>query len=344
MNEGCVPSEGSNATIEVDPAKGWVSLNFISAAISKQPYFSLDEHWLWIYEVDGNYVEPARFVAAAISPGERFSAMVKLDQAPGTYTLRIPDSGFTQVISGFADVVYKGAENVTRPSQPYISYGGRPGDVALLHSYNTYNLTTDHMPPWPAAVPHTGDADDEFLLVVGRMNGTVQYTANTRYLYPAYFAADTPLLYYPDQDRGPAGDGLVLRTKNGSWVDLIVQVSTLYGDEAAGEHVFHKHGSKTWRIGQGRGVWNYSSVAEAIAARPEDFNLVNPGYRDTWMTAFSPVPVGGYWSVHRYFVDNPGPWLYHCHFELHLAAGMAIAILDGVDAWPEVPPEYALSF
>ena len=30
----------------------------------------------------------------------------------------------------------------------------------------------------------------------------------------------------------------------------------------------------------------------------------------------------------------------HCHFEIHLGGGMAVAILDGVDAWPEVPPEY----
>ena len=31
----------------------------------------------------------------------------------------------------------------------------------------------------------------------------------------------------------------------------------------------------------------------------------------------------------------------HCHFEIHLGGGMAIAILDGVDAWPKVPSEYA---
>jgi hypothetical protein len=30
----------------------------------------------------------------------------------------------------------------------------------------------------------------------------------------------------------------------------------------------------------------------------------------------------------------------HCHVETHLGAGMAVAILDGIDAWPDVPPEY----
>ncbi|KND88272.1 Laccase-1 [Tolypocladium ophioglossoides CBS 100239] len=52
--------------------------------------------------------------------------------------------------------------------------------------------------------------------------------------------------------------------------------------------------------------------------------------------------MGGYWSVFRYLSDNPGPWLFHCHIELHQMGGMSIAILDGVDVWPEVPPEYQI--
>lgn len=231
--------------------------------------------------------------------------------------------------------------------QPYVSYGGEAVlDVTTTDSYATYNLTGDHMVPWPATatLPYTGPPDEEYLLVIGRMNASIQYTMNTKYLYPAYFEADTPLLHLGPNATldDPAAEGLVIRTRNGSWVDIILQVSTLPGDTAAIEHVIHKHGSRMWRIGQGHGAWNYSSVAEAMAAEPASFDLVRPGYRDTWMTMFSPVPEGGFWTVHRYLVDNPGPWLYHCHFELHQMGGMGIAFLDGVDAWPEVPPEYAL--
>lgn len=100
---------------------------------------------------------------------------------------------------------------------------------------------------------------------------------NTKYLYPVDFQNDDPLLFYPDATRGTENDGLVLRTKNGSWVDLILQVSTLPGDTSAFEHFMHKHGSKTWRIGFGTGVWNYTSVEEAIQERPQDFNLETPG-------------------------------------------------------------------
>jgi hypothetical protein len=213
-------------------------------------------------------------------------------------------------------------------------------DITNNMSYTPYDLSTDTMIPWPAHPP-APVADEEFLLVMGRVGSPRKYTMNTTHLYAPGFKADRPLLFYPNDTLGTEDENLVIRTRNGSWVDLILEVATLPGDELAFEHIMHKHGSKTWRIGSGAGPWNYSSVAEAIKAEPQSFDLVNPGWRDSWMTVFSTVPSGGFWSVYRYQVTDPGPWLFHCHFELHLMGGMSIAILDGVDAWPEVPPEYA---
>ncbi|KID96727.1 laccase, partial [Metarhizium majus ARSEF 297] len=342
MQWGCVPSQGSNYTVQVDAADRWVSMNFVAAAANKQVDFSIDEHPMWIYEIDGNYVEPRQIVAAAITAGERYSVLVKLDKPAGSYTIRLPDSGATQVISGFANMVYQGAEEVLPETRPYVTYGGLDArEDTATQSYRPYNISSDKMPPWPANSP-AATADEEFLLVMGRAGAPHLYTMNTKYLYPMDFKADRPLLFYPNQTLGSEDDNLVVRTKNGSWVDLILQVAVLPGDGMAFEHIMHKHGSKTWRIGNGAGTWNYSSVAEAIAAEPESFNLKDPGYRDTWMTMFSPVPAGGYWSVFRYQVTNPGPWLFHCHFELHAMGGMSIALLDGVDVWPEVPAEYAI--
>lgn len=339
---GCLPATGSNATIDVDPADGWVSLNFIGAMSWKQVLPSIDEHPMWLYEVDGNRVEPQKFVSAAISSGERFSVMVKLDKPPGKYTIRLPDTGSTQVISGFADLIYKGA-NSGRLSEPYVTYGGLNATaLSAEDSYTPYIPQADNAVPYPPATPRTSPPDEQHLLVMGRLNSSYKYTMTTNYLYPIDFSAQHPLLYYPNETLNGPDKNLVIHTKNGSWVDLILQVSTVQGDLAAFTHVMHKHGSKTWRIGHGQGVWNYSSVAEAMAARPEAFNLKNPGYRDTWLTDFSPAPVGGWWTVLRYQVTNPGPFLFHCHIELHAMGGMAIAILDGLDAWPQIPPEYQL--
>jgi len=45
--------------------------------------------------------------------------------------------------------------------------------------------------------------------------------------------------------------------------------------------------------------------------------------------------------VLRYEVVNPGPFLFHCHVMTHVAGGMAVAFLDGIDDWPQVPAAYA---
>jgi FtsP/CotA-like multicopper oxidase with cupredoxin domain len=341
MQWECRPSSGSNYTVEVDPADGWASFNFIGTASNKQILFSIDEHLMWLYEVDGGYVEPQEFVSAAISSGQRFSVMVKLDKPPARYTIRLPDAGVTQVISGFANLVYKGAENSTRESQPYVTYGGQtPLGGTHTKSYTPNEAMTDTLIPWPAAAPALV-ADEEFHLLMGRTDASINYTMNTKYMYPPGFQADRPMLFYPNSTLGTEDDHLFVRTKNGSWVDLILEVAAVVDGELPPPHDMHKHGSKMYRIGEGAGRWNYSSVAEAIAAQPLSFNLVNPGLRDTWM--FAKTPPQGFWSVYRYHVTDPGAWLFHCHFEHHLMGGMAIAILDGVDAWPEVPEEYALT-
>lgn len=344
MQEGCIPSKHKNATITVDPhyANGWVSMHFVAAATIVQFTFSIDEHEFWLYEIDGNYVQPRKLVAATMSAGETFSIMMKLDQKPGRYIMRVPNSGASQVGTGFAEMVYKHSHN-KMPPKPWIEYNGTPlTEKAKNESYSPFILESDHMAPWPANKPRPGPADAEHLLVLGRMQAAYNYTMNTKYLYPINFQQDKPLLFYPNATMGTVDENLVIRTKNGTWVDLILQVSTLPGDTKAFEHFMHKHGSKTWRIGFGEGVWNYTSVAQAMKERPRDFNLENPGLRDTWITKFSQGLA--YWSVLRYYVDNPGPWLFHCHIELHLRGGMGIAILDGVDAWPhDIPLEYRLN-
>ncbi|KAJ6768199.1 LACCASE [Salix koriyanagi] len=56
------------------------------------------------------------------------------------------------------------------------------------------------------------------------------------------------------------------------------------------------------------------------------FNLVDPPMRNTVA-----VPVNG-WAVIRFVADNPGVWLMHCHLDVHIAWGLAMAFLveDGV--------------
>jgi len=330
LQSGCVASNGSTEIIKVDAADKWTSLNFISASTLKVPIFSVDEHEMWVYEVDGQYIEPKLVHTVQMFAGERYSVMIRLSQTPGDYTIRVADPGLTQIISAFATLRYQHApRNSNHTSVGYIDYGGQNTSASVIP------LNRDNLAPFPALAP-SPTADAEHVLYLSRFGAAWQYTLSGSAMYASDRDAYTPLLYHPNISDA-LDPSLVIRTLNGSWVDLVLQVGSLATEPIEFYHMMHKHSSKTWQIGAGTGLWKYASVAEAIAAEPGSFNLANPNYRDTFITSNQ----GESWIVLRYQVTNPGAWLFHCHIELHLAEGMAMAILDGVDKWPRIPEEYA---
>lgn len=59
----------------------------------KIPVFSIDSHPMYIDVVDGIYIEPQPAETVFLYNGERFSVMIKFDQVPGEYTIRVANSG-----------------------------------------------------------------------------------------------------------------------------------------------------------------------------------------------------------------------------------------------------------
>jgi FtsP/CotA-like multicopper oxidase with cupredoxin domain len=327
---GCVPSNGSTPIIEVDAKDRWVSLNFVMAATFMSITFSVDEHDMWLYEVDGHFVEPQKIQALNMYPAERYAVLIKLNKKKKDYTIRV-HSKLSQVMAGFGIFRYKNRDRSdTTPSKPFVDYGGwglTPDIIVLDAGYV-------HFPPFPPKPPGQ-KADQTIIMSLGRWTSAWKWTMSGKGIMPVDGDAYSPLLYDP-YGHSANDPTLTIHTKNGSWVDLVLRVGALPGEPAEISHAIHKHGSKTWFIGQGVGIWNYSSVEEAMKVEPQSFNLKNPNYRDMVMTTFS----GGAWFVLRYQVTNPMPCLMHCHVETHLSGGMGMVIMDGIDKWPAIPPEY----
>ncbi|KAI9762128.1 MAG: hypothetical protein M4579_000608 [Chaenotheca gracillima] len=327
LESGCVASSGSNETVEVNARDGWASINLISATSLKTLAISIDEHPMWVYAVDGRYIEPQPADVIRMFNGERYSVLIKLDKKPGDYTIRVSDTGLDQIISGFATLVYKGGKDIG-PSKPSINYGGDNLTADVLP------LDITHLPPWPP-VPVAETADAMHVLRLGRLDHAWEWTLDGDAVYEMDRSAYHPLLYSLNQADAKDKD-LTIRTLNNTWVDIVLQVGWSPEQPIEFPHSMHKHANKASIIGTGLGIWNYTSTAEAIAAHPDNFDLVNPMYRDTFVTSFD----GPSWVVIRYHVRNPGAWLFHCHIETHLEGGMSVALLDGVDHWPYVPKEY----
>jgi FtsP/CotA-like multicopper oxidase with cupredoxin domain len=153
--------------------------------------------------------------------------------------------------------------------------------------------------------------------------------------FPFSLNREEPLLFNPNELAKHDLSDLTIRNKNGSWVDIIV----LPQAPLQPPHPLHKHSNKFYVIGAGVGSWTFSSVAEAMEVMPHNFNLINPPIRDTYPT-LPVLPGMDTWVVYRYQVVNPGAFLFHCHVQPHLDGGMAVALIDGYDVWPDVPGRY----
>jgi FtsP/CotA-like multicopper oxidase with cupredoxin domain len=310
-----------------------VSYDLISPAGVSTFVFSIDEHPMWVYAVDGRYVTPTQVDALAIANGQRFSVLVKLDQSPGNYNVRSVVTGLNQLLNTTAILSYVngpkpapvstvGVGSVS--SQSYISING------LNATASTTFFNDSLAVPFPPVSP-APFADETYILRLNRWNASYRWFLGND-SYPLSLQYDKPLLFDPNA-QGPNSD-LTIRTKNGTWVDLIFSaVGPLQPT-----HPIHKHSNKFFVIGSGTSEWNYSSVAEAMRSIPQSFNLVNPPIRDTYTTPAAPG--GASWLALRYQVVNPGAFMLHCHIQVHLDGGMALALLDGIDEWPEVPDEY----
>ncbi|MCJ1399074.1 hypothetical protein MMC11_002276 [Xylographa trunciseda] len=329
LQSGCVGTNGSREVIEIDAFDEWVSLNFISAASSKAVIVSVDQHPMWVYAVDGVYIKPQLADTLFLYNGERYSAMVRLNQTPGDYTIRIANNLPDQLISGFATLSYKHGIH-TNGSIPYIDYGGNSVSTAVQKLDQTLLVPYNEPPPAPTA-------DATYILNLGRFGANWKWSMNNELAYNLTQDDSAPLLFNPNS-AGALNPNNTIRTKNNTWVDIIMQVNVAPENPAQPPHPVHKHSNKAYLIGSGDGIFNYSSVAQAMENIPENFNLETASLRDSFVTPA--ILFGPAWIAIRYFVQNPGAFFLHCHIQTHLSGGMALTIMDGVDVWPEIPPQY----
>ncbi|KAG0530940.1 hypothetical protein BDA96_05G230900 [Sorghum bicolor] len=143
----------------------------------------------------------------------------------------------------------------------------------------------------------------------------------------AFNFTDTALIPFgPEEMRlEPTNRGTVVRRfRHGAVVDVVFQSTAMLQSDS---NPMHLHGHDMFVLAQGIG--NYD------AARDEaKFNLVNPARKNTVL-----VPNLG-WAAIRFVADNPGAWFIHCHFEFHLAMGMAAVFIveDGRTPNTSLPP------
>ncbi|EXC03754.1 hypothetical protein L484_000972 [Morus notabilis] len=341
-------------------------LRIINAALNNQLFFKIANHTMTVVAIDASYTDPYETDVIVTAPGQTVDVLIKADQPVGSYYMAarpyisvplptvIPfDNTTTRGI--FA---YEGSEsnNSVMPTLPdfldtptahkfYTNLTGLAGGpqwvpVPLVvdeHMFVTVGLSTEPCEEINATCPNgqrfSASMNNESFVFpqnasmleayyYGRVDGvyTTDFPDNPPivfdYTNPSLSNVE-PLIFAPKSTK-------VKKLKFNSTVEMVLQNTALQARE---NHPIHIHGFNFHVLAQGFG--NYDAVSDSTK-----FNLVNPQIRNTIA-----VPSGG-WAVVRFQANNPGVWLVHCHLDVHLPVGLAMAFEVGNGPTPSstLPP------
>lgn len=238
------------------------------------------------------------------------SILVRLDQKPGDYAIRVTSLRNEQIIQGIgilryakdhprSDASASGIDAVPN-TRPWVHLNGSLVDHSLVAMDET------KLRPFPARPPPaTSDSTLKFFV---NMTGTSSWALN---IGPHQaFRQQLPPLLWDDDSRGETtySEGSL---RNGSVVDIIFE----NGANVTTQHPFHKHNNKAYIIGTGTGGFPWESVDEAIrfGGQAANFNFDDPPLRDGCRLGNQT----GDWTVIRYDIAFPAASMLHCHMIHH---------------------------
>ncbi|CAL9196280.1 unnamed protein product [Musa hybrid cultivar] len=335
-------------------------LRFINAALNQELFISLAGHTMTVVAADAAYTKPFATSVLMLGPGQTTDVLITTNQPAGRY-----------YVAARAYASAKGGPFDTTTTTAILEYSnsGRgqafPPAFPVLPAFNDTPAATTFAAgmrsPRPVKLP--GPVDHHLFFTVGLgllscppdrfcagPNGTrlaasmnnVSFQLPTRLSMlqgyhlgvPGVFTTDFPAV--PPVRFNYTGSNIsqamwqpergtkVYPLKYGSVVQIVLQGTGILAGE---EHPMHLHGYHFYVLATGFG--NFDPRRDAAR-----FNLVDPPFRNT-----VGVPVNG-WAVIRFAADNPGVWLVHCHLDVHITWGLAMAFLveNGVGALQSLEP------
>jgi laccase len=352
-------------TVTIPVKAGKTTLfRFINAALNTEMFVSIANHKMMVVGADASYTKPFSTSVIMIAPGQTTDVLVKMDQAIASYYIAARAYASAQGVAfdntTTTAILEYDCGCSTKPGpggiSPIFPYLPAFNDTATASAF-----TTSFRSPSEVKVPEPVDENLFFTVGLGLFNcrksqkcggpnGTrfsasmnnvsfvlpsqVSLLQAHRYGMEGVFTTDFPAIPpvqfdYTAQNISPALNQPVKGTKLyplkfGSVVQLVFQDTNIV---AAENHPIHIHGYDFYILAEGFG--NFDPKKDTAK-----FNLVNPPMRNTVA-----VPVNG-WAVIRFVADNPGVWLMHCHLDVHITWGLAMAFLveDGVGELESLEP------
>ncbi|XP_051122780.1 laccase-12-like [Andrographis paniculata] len=337
-------------------------LRVINAALNQQLFFKIANHKFTVVGADASYVKPFSTSVLMLGPGQTTDILVAADQNPARYYIAARayasaqnapfDNTTTTAILAYDNSPKNSQSKPVMPTMPafndtatataftasFRSPRRAPVPTKIDHSlFFTVGLGLINCPPKARARNCQGPNGTRFAASMNNVSFVLPSNFSLlqahRQGIPGVFTSDFPANppvrfdYTGNVSRAlwqPRRGTKVFRLKYGETVEVVLQGTSIFTAE---NHPIHLHGYDFYIVAEGFG--NFNAARDA-----GKFNLVDPPLRNT-----ASVPVGG-WAVIRFVADNPGVWLMHCHLDVHITWGLAMAFVveDGVGELQKLEP------
>ncbi|CAI0415630.1 unnamed protein product, partial [Linum tenue] len=350
-------------------------LRVVNSAMNQPLFFTIANHKFTVVGADASYVKPFTTSVLMLGPGQTTDVLISGDQTPGRYYMAARAYQSAQN-APFDNTTTTAILEYSKSSLVGIGGGSGGGEgkqsnpiMPILPAFNDTAAVTAFSASFRSLkeVNIPKEIDEDLFVTVGlglndcppefgsdrcqgpngtrftsSMNNVSFVLPQTTSLLQAY-QTDTPGVFttdFPDRppvrfdytgnvDRSlwqPIQGTKVYRLEYGSRVQVVLQDTSIVTAE---NHPIHLHGYDFYILAEGFG--NFDPDVDT-----GKFNLVDPPLRNT-----AAVPAGG-WAVIRFVADNPGMWIMHCHLDVHISWGLAMAFLveDGNEVMQtlEAPP------
>ncbi|KAI6006986.1 Fet3 ferroxidase [Pisolithus albus] len=294
-----------NSTLPFVPGKTY-RLRVINTSALSTFYFWIDGHSMRIIEADGTDVEEYPVDALDLAVAQRYSVLVDARNDTSSNWMihaNMDPSMFDQVPSTLnlnltSSITYAEGESIT--------------DLGTISDYADFNdtlLVPTAVVPQPTA---TTTINLEFFF--DTMNDGTNHAMINGVVY-------NPPLVPAILSELTLGSNATVQEAYGPYSFILEHldvVDIVVKNLDTNHHPFHLHGHKFQIVNRVA----VSDSNDTTLNPPLVEGQANPMRRDTTV-----IPGGGSVTL-RVVADNPGAWIFHCHIEWHLEAGLAVQFIE----------------
>ncbi|MCJ1393552.1 hypothetical protein MMC18_006427 [Xylographa bjoerkii] len=327
-------NDAQNIKLAIQPGKTYF-VRVVSIAAFAATYLHFDQHEMTIIEIDGVYTEPQTVGSIYVTAAQRYGVLLTAKPSASTNYAFI--SSFD--LNMFNTLPHYLEPNVTG-YLVYDAHAPLPAEpvVQAFTTYNDFDLVPyDHQPLLPAPDKTITFAFD--FTQIGDQNRAVMN--NSTYISPL-----VPSLYTALSAGPLAANPLIYgRHTNPSVLPYNAVVEIRLNNLDDGAHPFHLHGHALQVVARSAPHVLPDDIAAAALTAPNATAVPPAAYAPTRAVPMRrdtiQVPALGF-VVLRFRATNPGVWLFHCHIEWHVEAGLSATMVEApevLQAQQRIPPE-----